>query len=381
MILGLRELSIPRSTKLRSRLRLCAPSFARACFLAFIRYTLEVFFLYSWLISVMTYAKTKDQTIETLRGLAIVLVVAGYIIQAEVARGVESTFLSGLKSFYYFLKPVRMPLFTVISAYLYASSPATQETVRKLVTGKARRILIPFVFVSAIQYVFFSVFHVEELALSRIWYIYLQPFHQFWFLLAIFWIFVIVGFLDSKKALDTKEKWLGWLALSFATHILFEPPRLLSIQGVNYLFPFFLMGYGFRRYAKELFAPRMIIFYGVLLLLSYGLYFVLRYLPSLHPVYKGITLLCSFSIVPLIFHFRQNVPILSKIGYYAFGIHIFNKIFSATADMIVKELHVNNGFLSFTTSFMFGIFLSIILQIVLERFAFTKKYILGMKVA
>src|SRR4051812_2363105 len=97
---------------------------------------------------------TKDQSIETLRGLAIILVVAGYIISGDL-ENTHSIVASGLRYFYYMLKPVRMPLFTVISAYLYASSPATQDTIKKLFIGKSRRILIPFVVVSAIQYTYF----------------------------------------------------------------------------------------------------------------------------------------------------------------------------------------------------------------------------------
>src|SRR3990167_1539045 len=97
-----------------------------------------------------TLMKDKDQSIETLRGIAIVLVVAGYIIQADLNH-IDSGITAFLDWMYYLLKPIRMPLFTVISAYLYAASPATRETFKKLVTGKSRRILIPFFVVSTLQ--------------------------------------------------------------------------------------------------------------------------------------------------------------------------------------------------------------------------------------
>src|SRR6185503_20364991 len=98
----------------------------------------------------------KEQSIETLRSLAILLVVAGYIIKDDLHPETGSAITSFLEYIYYFLKPIRMPLFTVISAYLYSASPATQESFKKLVTGKARRILIPYFVVSAMQYIFFS---------------------------------------------------------------------------------------------------------------------------------------------------------------------------------------------------------------------------------
>src|SRR6185503_16375340 len=129
----------------------------------------------------------KEQSIETLRSLAILLVVAGYIIKDDLHPETGSAITSFLEYIYYFLKPIRMPLFTVISAYLYAASPATQESFKKLVTGKARRILIPYFVVSAMQYIFFSIFHMNgPHRLDEILRIYLWPFEQFWFLWAIF---------------------------------------------------------------------------------------------------------------------------------------------------------------------------------------------------
>ena len=87
--------------------------------------------------------KPKDQSIETLRGIAIILVVAGYIIEGNLTDGPGThSFVAALLHFiYYVLIPIRMPLFTVISAYLYAASPATQNTLNKLIVGKTRRIL------------------------------------------------------------------------------------------------------------------------------------------------------------------------------------------------------------------------------------------------
>ena len=328
--------------------------------------------------------KIKDHSLETLRGLAILLVVAGYIIRDDMGHGQHSIVGSGLRFIYYCLTPIRMPLFTVISSYLYAASPATRETFKKLVTGKARRIMIPFTVVSTIQYTFFSLAPVKEpMPLHEIYKIYLFPLDQFWFLYSIFWIFVIVGAMDSFKMLETPKKWLACLVISTVLNVLWSPTRLFSIYGVNYLFPFFLMGYGIRRFPKNLFTRPLITAYLTAALFSYAFYVFLYLRPSLpgpmEKIYKISGLCISYSMVPLIMHFRKNVPLFAKIGYYAFGIHIFNKISAALPRLAFQYFHLTDEGLIFFVYMICAVIFSIGLQILMENFNFTRKFVLGIK--
>jgi len=328
--------------------------------------------------------KVKDLSIETLRGVAILLVVSGYVITDDMRGGGDSIIASGLRFLYYCLRPIRMPLFTVISSYLYASSPATQATFKKLVTGKARRILIPFAVVSAMQYAFFSLVSDKgKYPLHEIYRVFLWPMDQFWFLYSIFWIFILVGILDAYKQLDTPRKWFGWLCLAIVMCKTLEPTRLFSIFGVNFLMPFFILGYGMRRFSKELFNRRMIFFYFAATLLAYALYvyYYIRPVPggTPEPLYSIITMTISCTTVPLIFYFRRAVPLLAKIGYYAFGIHIFNKISSALPRMVFEHFHISGDGLLFVTYMVCAVVISIGLQAMMEKFSFTRKYVLGLK--
>jgi hypothetical protein len=323
--------------------------------------------------------KEKDQSIETLRGLAILLVVAGYIIKDDLGHNGHTLISSALKFSYYLLKPIRMPLFTVISAYLYAEKPAIRETFKRLVTGKARRIMIPFTVVSAMQYTFYHLVHVKgQHPLHEIYRVYLWPFEQFWFLYSIFCIFILVGFMDSIKALDSFKKWSLWFVFALTLNAAFEPTHLFSINGTNYLLPFFLMGYGIRRYTKELFTPRMVAIYMGIAMTAYS-YYVSMYVRHLTDNPKIVALFISISAVPLILHFRRTVPFFAKIGYYAFGIHIFNKISSTFPRLIFEHYGIKEDGILFVTYLTSGIVFSIGLQLLAEQFSFTRKYVLGLK--
>lgn len=324
--------------------------------------------------------RDKDPSIETLRGLAILLVVAGYIIRDDLGSHGKSLADSVLSFSYYLLKPIRMPLFTVISAYLYAAWPARHDTLKKLVEGKARRILIPFALVSALQYLAYSQFLSHgRYPLGEIYKIYLWPFEQFWFLYSIFCIFILVGLLDAFKALDSFRRWCIFFALSFALNALFKPPRTFSLDGTNYLLTFFLLGYGFRRYPDRLFSPRMLAIYAALAIAAYVPYItiwmtrVIRYPP------KILGLIISVSAVPLIFRFRMNVPFFAKIGYYAFGIHIFNKIAMMPVRVLFERYGMPGDGVVFASYLLSGVAIAIGLHLVAERVPFTRRYVLGIK--
>ncbi|MBI4431876.1 MAG: acyltransferase [Candidatus Omnitrophica bacterium] len=330
----------------------------------------------------------KDLSLETLRGFAILMVVAGYIIKEDLSQGAgHSVISSALHFIYYCLTPIRMPLFTVISAYLYAASPVTRETFSRLVTGKARRILIPFAVVSALQYAIFSFTAVNgPQPIGGIYKVYLWPYEQLWFLLSIFWIFIMVAVIDSFHLMDTRRKWLIGLFLSTAAHLLVHPTPLFSFSGVNYLLPFFLMGYGIRRFSDEFFSGTMIRIYLAVAFFAYPAYIGLfldpvfaRRLPiNMHHL---LGLMITFSAVPLIFHFRRTVPFLATVGPYTFGIYLFNKVGLVPIKILFAHFEIKNDGLIFVCYWAGSVILAIAIHALMDQHAVTRGLILGMREA
>ena len=64
----------------------------------------------------------KDLRIETMRGLALFLMVAGHVIGSSSDLGMKVPDDSVLRYLYESLVYIRMPLFTAISGYVYALS-------------------------------------------------------------------------------------------------------------------------------------------------------------------------------------------------------------------------------------------------------------------
>ncbi len=189
--------------------------------------------------------KRIDYRIETLRAFAILFVVQSHMINdAEMASA--ATLYDYVTQF---VQNVRLPLFTVISGYLYGQRPVGRGRFTMFIKGKVRRILFPLFVVSSLEYLTVSLMpgvnNPERLA--DIWKIYCFPYEHYWFLQVIFLIFVIVGILDWAGLLK-RNNFLGlFFAISVALYLFYKKLGMdltfFSLGTVTYLLPFFLIGY------------------------------------------------------------------------------------------------------------------------------------------
>jgi glucan biosynthesis protein C len=86
----------------------------------------------------------KDASIETLRGLACILLVAFHVIGEDNASGLHVADDSALRWYADSFAYLRMPLFTFISGYVYALRPLTAfDKWPQFLRGKTRRLLLP----------------------------------------------------------------------------------------------------------------------------------------------------------------------------------------------------------------------------------------------
>ncbi|MBX7431131.1 acyltransferase [Mycobacterium sp. Y57] len=196
----------------------------------------------------------KDPAIETLRGVAIVLVVIGHVIGIDADRGMQAALDSPWRIFYLALVDVRLPLFTMISGYIYALRPLTSpDGLAGLLKTKSRRLLLPLLTVGTLLFVTQRAVPGTNYKphLDEYYRIFIYPYEHLWFLQSIFVIFVLVGLLDAFGLLNTACRALVALAVSLAMFEVIPVPQyadIFSASGVLRLLPFFLLGYMLNRY-------------------------------------------------------------------------------------------------------------------------------------
>jgi hypothetical protein len=153
-------------------------------------------------------AKKWDEGTETLRGIAILLMTAGHVIGDTGSAGMQVADDSAWRHFYVSLQFLRMPLFTVISGYVYAIRPVEAGVAGTFLRRKLRRLLIPMVTVGTAFFLLRMLLPTHHPGqLSDIWRIYLYPYAHFWYLQALLLVFVVVVPLERLGALESLAGW------------------------------------------------------------------------------------------------------------------------------------------------------------------------------
>mgnify|MGYP003803658645 FL=1 len=329
--------------------------------------------------------KTKDLSIETLRGIAVIMMVAGHVVGASKGTGLHVEDDSGWRYFYDSFEYLRMPLFTVVSGFVYSLRPVEPGRLLEFLKGKGRRILFPLISVGTLH---FLVQHIipgtnANYEITDIWKIYLFKYEHFWFLQSIFLIFVIISVIDNYQLISTEKKWLVvfFICVLLRLTMPFLQGNFFSFKGCLNLLPFFVLGCGIERY-KDLFNNKLVV---------RGLLVVFILAVSIHQLYllngKSFDRLdyaiMSFLVacpgIILLFHIRKNVPVLSKLGYFAYGIYLFHVFGTAGSRIILMHLNITNITFLFFVGLLTGLGLPIVFEYFIEKSPLLRTVFLGLR--
>jgi hypothetical protein len=329
----------------------------------------------------------KDYSVETLRGFAIILVVMGHVIGSGSDGGMKVADDSGWRHLYFTFEYLRMPLFTVISGWVYALRPVSLEKYKAFTTKKVRRILYPMVFVGTayflLQYIVPGTNKTGNLA--EIWKIYVFPYTLYWYLPSLFWVFLAVGLLDAFKRLDKFGHWAIWTAVAFALLLVRDivipeaSPNYLSYKGGIYLFPFFMIGVGIQRF-KGFFGnvwlnrALAVVFIAGLAIQQLGWFDIIQY--NLDKK-SGMGLLIGVTGTILFFRLKWKIDWLIYFGSFAYSIYLFHSFGTAAGRIVLKSMGISQDIPIFLFSLAVGMFAPILAEKILDRWGWTRMLFLG----
>lgn len=297
--------------------------------------------------------------------------VLGHVIGNTADRGLRVEDDSAYRWAYYSFQDVRMPLFTVISGFVYAMRPVRLSSVGRFLRGKARRLLLPLVTVATLQ---FALQHVAQ-GTNRVdqwtdfWKIYVYGFDQFWFLQALFSIFMTIVILDGLDLMATELAWFACLAAAgLASHFL-PKSDLFSFWGYLYLLPYFLLGCGLWRFPEFLARRAVLPTLGVLLV--GGL--VVQQAEwfgdwGIDLDQTGWLALCvGLTGTTLLFRFRRPVLGLAALGAYSFPIYLYHVFGTAGSRLILAKVGVESRPALLIAGLAAGLALPTALELLLGR--------------
>lgn len=335
------------------------------------------------IVAIRDRLQNKDISIETLRGVAIILVVMTHVIGTN-GTGLDTPNGSLLQWFHLLTNNYRMPLFAVISGYLYAFRPVQTNAASMFLAGKLRRFLPPLLSVSTLQFLvicFTPGTHAKPV-LADIWKIYVLPYDQFWFLQAIMLIFLAIPLFERFGLMDSFWKWAGCLISTYLIPCLIPIScSVFSINGFAYLLSCFILGIGIYRFRSFFSGSRVLvssgILFGIAVLMQQLTYFGMFDIPFDRT--RGIGL--GFGLIGAVFVFsiRQPITSLAWIGSYAFEIYLFHRFGQAGSRIFLKSAGITNIAILFVVGTIAGLILPILITRFLSQSASTRRLFLGHK--
>ena len=280
----------------------------------------------------------ESARVQTLRGIACLLLVAFHAIGSSSASGLHVADSSVYRHFTNLFVHIRMPLFTFLSGLVYAYRPLRPEQVLEFSGKKLRRLGVPLIVATTVLYTLHLVTDHRVPPASQAWTIYLFPYWHLWFVQALLLVFVVVIAFESLGALSTFRQFLLVFALSLVLYSggLFEGHEILGLNNATYLLPFFLAGLAAHRYRDVLQTPRALTLTLVCLIWSQGWhsYIVLtRTLPPIDPVAhrSALNLLIGISASLSALQLLPRLRFLGKIGGSSYPIYLYHPVFVAAA--------------------------------------------------
>lgn len=329
----------------------------------------------------------KNYKIETLRGIAIILVVLGHVIGSKNDGGLRVADDSFLRYVYYTFQYLRMPLFTVISGWVYSLYPVKVGMSSTFIKKKIRRILVPMLIVGGLFYILQSIVPNTNASgsLRDIWTLVVLPYTFYWYLQSLFLVFVLVGLLDSIKKINQFQQWLFFTTFTIA--ILFlrdvfipeEVPNVFGFKGAIYLLPFFSIGLGVQRFKKEL--SNHVFLKAIAVIVILGLVFQqLAWFKLVSYTFTEkdmlgwtIGLLASF----LFLHNPLESKRLVHIGKYAYTIFLFHGFGTAGGRILAGLVGIQETGVVLLISLKLGLFSPILVEKIATKSSLLRFLLLG----
>lgn len=278
----------------------------------------------------------ESARVQTLRGLACLLLVAFHTVGSTAASGLHVPVDSRYREFTNLFVHVRMPLFTFLSGLVYAYRPLRSGQALGFFGRKVRRLGVPLLVAATVLYgLHFAMDH-QVPPLSRMWSIYVFPYWHLWFVQALLLVFAALVVLESLGALSTLRGFLVVFALSLLLYLYgpFARQNVLGLQNATYLLPFFLWGVAAHRYRSLLQTRAALIATVLCFIVTQGFHSYIVLTRALAPIdavadRSAWTLLIGMSASLCALQLLPRVRLLEGIGGSSYPIYLYHPLFAA----------------------------------------------------
>lgn len=312
--------------------------------------------------------------IETLRGLACLLLVLYHVIGADASLGlrVEDGPVRWLNDGLAYL---RMPLFTFLSGLVYGLRPFAGNS-RAFLVGKVRRLLIPMLVVGTLFALLQALIPGTNSTVGPWYLLHIRPVAHFWFLESLFWVFLVIWALERWNLILEVKGYLLALTLACALYLTVRGWFMLGIEGAIYLMPYFLFGLAFSRFPLKPYLASPWVRWGLLALATVAV--ISMGMPVSNPDRRTVAMLAvGMSLCMLSLSLARVVPWLASIGRHSYAIYLFHVFFTAAVRIGLNLVHIKFMPLDILLGLLMGLAGPILIDRVASRFKWPALLLLG----
>ncbi len=314
--------------------------------------------------------------LETVRGVACLLLVAYHVVGNTVARGLK---LPPSSDWHYAMASfdlIRMPLFTILSGFLYGQRRAQLHELQAFALKKLRRLGLPLLVLTVLTVVGRHWVYGESLDL-------ITPlshsYEHFWFLQALLIIFALIALVDSIWMPSAEVILILALGAAFESSRHSELTTLFSIGSALYLVPYFLFGLLLSQ-SPEILNNRHTGWLAIVVAAATLWIHQLSLLGYFPEITRNslVGLGCGVAFCVLMLRFLPRIQILHTVGHYSYSIYLWHVVFAAAGRVAFIAIDISATWILFLGSVVVGLFGPILLHKSVHKLPIISTPILGL---
>ena len=310
----------------------------------------------------------RDKLTDLLKGYACFLVVFGHVIMGIRKAGINIPF--GTFELESFIWTFHVALFMFLSGYVYNITGGwkAKGTRKNFIIHKLINLGIPYMFFSIIYILINTIISSSNthMEINNILYLWKEPVAQYWFLYALFMLFIIWTIMS---------KWFkNWQITIFIV--------LVGTIGYLYNFSFGILSsaismalpFGIGTCLNRFYIDKKKIMVKILLIIAHIIITFIIIILKVNNYFldKIVSIFGIFSSIALISILQRSKiveKILGKINEKSFPIYLLHTIFTAGIRIILLKIGVENYFIHLLLGLMFGFLCPYIIAIISEKYA------------
>lgn len=321
----------------------------------------------------MSPSAPRHPGLQSLRGLACLMLVLYHVVGADAGRGLRLED-GPVRLFVDALAAVRMPLFALIAGALYGWRPRHG---RAALADKFQRLMVPALTVGTLFALTQALVPGTNRPVTDWHLLHIVPVAHFWFLQSLFLVFVLVMGLERLGWLDRPGPLAAVFAAAGAAYLSHPGFIWFGVAGAVYLLPYFLAGMVLTRHGLQTrldrpWMPALLIAAGSAVLALWAPPAPEQDRYTLPMLAAGLMLATALWLRPV------RAGWLTRIGDDSYAIFLYHAFFTAAARIVLLRLGVTELGPQLVLGLAAGIVGPMLLQRVLMRLPHAPGPLLGL---